>query len=188
MAVNVIVENLQSIQGNLCVGYKSQGLSNKGDIFYSLLVFNEILGGGSVSKLFDNVREKESLCYGINSCIYRFKLLMLINSGVEGSKLDYVKDLVVRETEKLAEGDFTDQDIEKAKAGLVKKYRGVLDYPSSLMDFYVTGKLLDDPDEIDDVVQRINRVTRENICKCGKALVLDTIFIGGNDDYKQQGN
>ena len=56
--------------------------------YYSLFVGSNVLGGGPHSKLFVNVREKESLCYYIYSSVEKYKTSMFISSGIESDKYD----------------------------------------------------------------------------------------------------
>ncbi len=184
--VKIKSENLNLAQGKICMGYKSQNIQNKQDEFYELLVFNEILGGGTSSKLFNNVREKESLCYSINSLVYRFKVLILVQCGVEIEKIDYVIDLIKSEIKKLTDGDFSDEDLEKGKNSLIKKYEGIMDYTSALMDFYVTQHMLEDEDGLETIIERIKKINKEAVCNRGKNMLLDMIYIGGNNDYSRE--
>ena len=65
-------------QGKLVMGYRCNVDYLDKQKYYSLLLGSKILGGGADSKLFINVREKESLCYTIYSTIQKNKSTMLI--------------------------------------------------------------------------------------------------------------
>ena len=70
-----VIENQAISQSQLALGYKIDKTSDF-ERRYVLNVLTYILGGGSDSKLFKEVREKNSLCYSITSI--GLKLLILI--------------------------------------------------------------------------------------------------------------
>lgn len=83
--VRNITETLSINQGKLCLGFRTNVFPDSKE-YYSLLVFNGVLGGGVHSKLFMNVREKEGLAYYVFSRLEKFKGLMLIGSGIDCDK------------------------------------------------------------------------------------------------------
>lgn len=170
-----IKENLDIAQGKLCIGLRA-GINPVNEDFYNLIVANEILGGGASSYLFLNLREKENLCYYINSVVYRFKSIILIQSGIDKNNFSKSIDLIKKEIENIKKGDFSDKDFENAKKGLIKKYEVIEDYPSSTIDFYISQYMLNDKDNLDDVKNKIKNVTKENAAKAIKDLFLDTIY------------
>ena len=111
---NIVVEKYNILQGKLCMAYRTN-IEPSSEMFIPLLVGNEILGGGSGSMLFNNVREKESLCYYINSFIYIFKGIVFIESGID--KKDYEKAIkcIKQNVENVIKGKFDDNNIEIAK-------------------------------------------------------------------------
>ena len=60
----MIEDCLDVNQGKIVIGYRT-GVAFEDDLYNALLIASDILGGGPNSKLFRNVREKESLAYYI---------------------------------------------------------------------------------------------------------------------------
>jgi predicted Zn-dependent peptidase len=58
------------------------------DDYYKVMVYNAILGGYVNSKMFQNVREKESLAYTARSMYIKHKAILLITAGIEIEKYE----------------------------------------------------------------------------------------------------
>lgn len=171
-----IEETMDVLQGKLCMGFRSKG-KPIGKEFYSLLVFNEIFGGGASSRLFLNVREKESLCYYINSFLYRFKMILFLQAGIEDKKKDQTVKLIMECLKRLQENLAEEEELENAKASLIKLYQNNGDNQAAAMDFMVTQYLLGTNETIQDFIEQIKQVTLKEVQKAAKDLTLDTIYM-----------
>ena len=58
-----------------------------------------VLGGSATSRLFRNVREKQSLCYYCGSAAQRATGVMMIDSGVEPGKEQQAEAAFIAELE-----------------------------------------------------------------------------------------
>ena len=82
---DVITESMQVTQGKLVIGLDIH--ENKENARFIASVYNAVLGGGANSKLFQNVREKQSLAYTANSSYVRTKNSIFIRSRNRNRKL-----------------------------------------------------------------------------------------------------
>lgn len=80
-----VTESMQVTQGKLVIGLDVHETSENSR--YIASVYNAILGGGANSKLFQNVREKQSLAYTANSGYVRTKNSIFIRLRNRNSKL-----------------------------------------------------------------------------------------------------
>ena len=64
-----------------------------------LRVAMSVLGGSATSRLFRNVREKQSLCYYCGSAAQRATGVMMIDSGVEPGKEQQAEAAIIAELE-----------------------------------------------------------------------------------------
>lgn len=71
----------------------------------------------------------------------KFKGLMVVQAGAEFDQLDRVTEEILAQLEEVRGGSFTEEDLQVAKSGLVRTYRGVLDVPSQLEDFWLGQNL-----------------------------------------------
>ncbi len=99
------VEEFDVQQGKLNLGFRTQ-IGYKDPLYHASLMFSYVFGGGANSKLFRNVREKESLCYYVFSRIEKFKSLMLVGSGIEVENYDLTLKLILKEFDNVKKGDF----------------------------------------------------------------------------------
>lgn len=178
--IKVVEDNLNVNQGKLTFGYRTN-IPYESELYEAAVLFSNILGGGPNSKLFKNIREKESLCYYIFSKIEKFKSLMLISSGIEFENLNKARTLIEKEVNLLKEGNFTQDDIEIAKKSIVTSIRSLTDAPNMLMDFYYSQVLSGVTHDIEGIINKIEAVKKEDIIKAGKKFQLDTIYFLKND-------
>lgn len=178
---NTVIEKYSITQGKLCMGYRTNIPANT-DSFIPLLVGNEILGGGSGSMLFNNVREKESLCYYINSFIYIFKGIIFIESGVDVKHYEKAINHIIENVENIKNGKFDNNHIEIAINNLCKKYRGIVDYNTATINYYYTNYLASINMTIEEIIEKIKKVTKEDIEKSFENIWLDTCYFMKGDE------
>ena len=119
----VIEEHMQVGQGNLVIGLKVN--ANQDDAKYLTSVYNAILGGGANSKLFQNVREKESLAYTAASNYRRQKNVIFIRCGIEIENYKKALDTIRVQLEDIKHGNFTEEDLINSKKLITESIRGI---------------------------------------------------------------
>ena len=174
-ASNDIVEHQNVIQGKLVLGYKLDSNNLKED-FYKMTVYSAILGGTASSKLFNNVREKKSLAYTINSVYIKHNGALFVNAGIELDNYDLAKTCILKEINDMATGEIQDSEINDAKANLITKFKSFNDSQSALIAWAIGQKLLDSDEDINVVVDKINAVTKDDIIEVASRLHLSTSY------------
>ena len=114
MRKQIIKEKDENNQSKLAIGARLTSLTTY-EKNYPLTLYNIILGGGEDSKLFRNVREKNSLCYYINSVPQKLDNILLIRAGVDKDNVKKTISLVEKEISNLKKGKITDNDLVIAK-------------------------------------------------------------------------
>jgi predicted Zn-dependent peptidase len=84
---------------------------------HAFAVFDTILGGGSSSRLFQEIRENRGLAYSIGSYVqaYDGAGLFSVDAGTAPENLDLVLDLIGQEVERLRTDGPTPAELERAK-------------------------------------------------------------------------
>jgi len=102
-------------QVHLLLGAK--GCSFADERRFAITILNIILGGGSSSRLFQEIREKRGLAYSIHSGaeMYRDAGLVSVYAGVDPTKFAQVVDLVLAELSKLKARPVSDGELQRAK-------------------------------------------------------------------------
>ncbi len=172
--VQNISDSMPVAQGKLVMGFACP--SGEDAVSYPTMVMVDILGGGPYSLLFSNVREKMSLCYYCAARAVRKKGILLIDSGVEFDNMDKTYEAVLDQIEHLKAGRFDDSIIEASKLSICGSLKGAYD-SQAVTDRWYADRLFDDtllsPEELSE---RVNSVTREQIIEAAMGLKLDTVY------------
>ncbi len=168
-----IAENMGAAQGRLCMGYCAEEADET-----ALFVLNEIIGGNAGSKLFNEVREKENLCYYVNSSVHRFKNIIIVQAGIDKKARDKTEAIIESSIEELKKG-ITKEDIDKAKTAVKNIYLHKADDPygrvDEMLDIALYGKNM----AIDNRIQMLESVDMEDVLKALDSLELKTKYFLG---------
>ncbi len=169
-------------QGRLVLGYRCGTVLSDSD-YYAMLIFNEIFGGGSVSKLFMNVREKKSLCYYCYSSLHSATGTIKVGCGIDPVKKDDAESEIASQLDAMKCGDFTDDEIDTAKRTLISGLRQISDSPAAIEAYFMRRYMSGINESPNRACERISEVTREEIIDAANKVELDTVyFLKGTDD------
>lgn len=172
----LVTEEMNISQGKICIGLRS-GIGGNQAEFYPLMVLNEIFGGSPNSKLFALIREKKSLCYSINSFVYRFKGILFIQCGADSDKLKKVLKISENELDCIKKGKIEEREFQSAVKSLTKKFRTLTDSPAGTLDFYLSQYLLGDKLTLNDFIEKLSNVKMENVIEVSESLKIDTVYM-----------
>lgn len=176
-----VEDNMDVKQGKLAMGLRT-GITVNDAKYYPLLVGNSIFGSGAHSKLFNNVREKMSLCYYAYSRLDKYNGLMLVGSGIEFENFTKAKDAVIAELDNVKGGNFTDEELAIAKEYIISTYRSYEDSPGYLADYYLACSFSDKLPSLTKACELVNEVTREKVLEAFSSVKLDTVyFLNGKE-------
>ena len=147
---------------------------------YVINIYEIILGGNADSKFFKNIREKHSLCYYISAEASMADNNMLITSGINKDNYKKTINLIKKEMKDMISGNFTDEDIKKAKTHGITSIEELEDRPSGIIMTcnYMNRLKIDEPEIIK---KKIMEVTKEDIQKVASKIYIDTVFLLGGD-------
>ena len=169
-------EDFGTSQGKLVIGHRTNVDHQDFEKYYSLLVANSIFGGGPHSKLFNNVREKESICYYANSSLEKCKGLMIVNSGIDAENYELALKLIRKELADVKSGNFTDIEIENAKKSLINAMKIGYDAISGETDFIYNQHISRNGLTLDQVIAYVVGVTRQSIIDVSQGITEDTVY------------
>ena len=170
----VVEEHMQVGQGNLVLGLNIN--VNGEDSKFIISVYNAILGGGANSKLFQNVREKQSLAYTAGSTYRRQKNVIFIRCGIEIKNYQKALNTIKEQLEDISIGKFSEEDINNAKQLISESIRSITSEQDTEITYYYGQELSDTFISIDDYIKKINNVTREDIEEVAKNISINTIY------------
>lgn len=170
------------VQAKLNLAYQTNVYYDEPERF-ALMVFNGLFGGFPHSKLFMNVREKESLAYYASSSVDTFRGFMSVQTGIDEKNRNQVLCLIHEQLESLRNGEITDLELAQTKAMLRNQYLLSLDSPqaaieASFLDSWLPETKLSD----EEWLKRMESVTIKEIQQVAEQIELQAIFFlaGGN--------
>ena len=170
-----VTETMDVTQGKLCMGFTTP-ITNRCQEFAAMQCFNVIFGSGMTSKLFQNVREKMSLCYSIGSGYYGTKGIMVVNAGIDFDKEQLVKDEVLRQLGLCRDGGITENELTAAKEALLSSLRTTHDSPGAIEGYYSTAALSGLRFGHSEYMGAVEAVTVDAVVACANALALHTTY------------
>ena len=170
-----ITERMEVSQGKLAIGFRT-GVSNKDKDYPAFILFNALYGASPTSKLFENVREKLSLCYYCNTSVEAEKGLVTVLSGVEVKNKRQATDEILKQLEEVKAGNFTDKETEDAKMSVINSYKGVYDNFGGISFWYLRQLMKGNVKTPDEAIDAIKKVGRDDIIGAANKLTLDTIY------------
>lgn len=162
-------------QGKLNIGYRTNIRYGEKD-YNALQVFNGIFGGFSHSKLFLNVREKNSLAYYVASRLESHKGLMMVMSGVEFENFELAVKIIREQMEAMKAGDFTEQEIEQTKAVIANQMLETLDTARGMVEILYHNVVSRQKVSLDDWLEGMSKTTKEEIVEVANKIQMDTIY------------
>ncbi len=170
-----VTETMEVAQSSLCMGFVS-GITNRSELFPAMQVLNQIFGAGAISKLFTNVREKQSLCYSIGSGYYSTKGIVTVSAGIDGDERDRVQAEVCLQLEKCADGQISSEELHSAKQELLSALRAVHDAPGSIEGYYANAELGGLPALPEEYMEKISAVQRQQAAAAARTLHLHSTY------------
>lgn len=171
----VVKEKQDVKQGKLNIGYRTN--VRYGDPDYNALqIFNGIFGGFSHSKLFLNVREKNSLAYYVASRLESHKGLMMVMSGIEFENFDLAVTIIKEQMAAMKSGDFTDEELEQTKAVIQNQLLETLDTARGMVELLYHNVVSKVEVPFDNWLQGMQETTKDEIVAVANKVNLDTIY------------
>ena len=168
-------ECLDVTQGKLCVGFATP-ITLRQPEFAAMQVMNMIFGGGMTSKLFMQVREKQSLCYDIGSGYHGSKGLVTVSAGIEFAMKEPVLEQIRKQLAACCEGDFTEEELAAAKQGLLTQLQSTHDSPGAIENYYASGLLSGLNMTTAQYMERVEKVTAQQVQAAARSLQEHTVY------------
>ncbi len=177
------IEEMNISQGKLVIGLDI--LPNDFEDFrFIAIIYNAIFGNGVNSKLFQIVREKESLAYTAKSEYVSQKNNIFISCGIECEKYEKTVELIKILLEDMKKGNFTEEDIDKAKEYIDAGITAIKAEQDTQIIFLFGQELSKLPLTVEEYKEKIKAVTKDEIIKFANLIQINTIYFlrnGGQD-------
>jgi predicted Zn-dependent peptidase len=168
-------EPVEAVQGKLAMLFTLDAPVVHADLSKMRMAV-ALLGGTPTSRLFMNVREKQSLCYYCSAGFTQLGGCLSVDSGVEFENTEKTKQAVLHEIEALIHGEIPEKELEDARRYLRCALEGVGDSLPG-MENWVMGEIsrgtLDTPEE---VARQLEDVTAQDVKEMLKRFHLSVVY------------
>lgn len=171
-----VIEKQAIQQAKLHLGYRTKTTFQDED-YFALHVFNGLFGGFPNSKLFINVREKNSLAYYAASRIESHKGLLLVFSGIAPEDYHKAREIIELQMSEMKEGHFSESDVDETKELIVNQLLETLDNPQGIIEMLyqqVIGEKNLTPEQL---IDGIKQVTKEEVTHVAQKIEEDTVYL-----------
>src|SRR5580704_4370494 len=159
--------------------------------YYAISVFNQAFGGGFSSRLFNDIRTKRGLAYGVGGGIgsnFGHPGILEISMGTKSQSTIEAIQAVDEDIDNLAKDPITDAEIQRAKDDILNAFIFRLDSPDKILAERMTYEYYGyPPDWLDKYQAEIKKVTAADVNRVGtKYLHKDqfaVLVVGNTKDF-----
>ena len=169
-----VSESMDINQGKLIIGLDILEETDKDK--YTALLYNAILGGIPTSKMFQNVREKNSLAYTASSSFIRQKANVFIKCGIDIENYEKALEIIKEQLEDMKKGEFTDKNIEEAKTNIISTINFIPEEQDTELMYYFSQELSGYEMNYEEYIEKINSITKEDIVELANRMQVNTIY------------
>lgn len=126
-------------------------------------VANALLGGLPTSRLFVNVREKQSLCYYCASSYAALKGTLSIDSGVDHENAKRAAEAMLKELRTLQKELVSEEELATAGRAIANAFSTGKDSPDALANWAFNEQLRGTALTLDEAAALVGQVTREEV-------------------------
>jgi zinc protease len=143
------------------------GVTRDNPDYYAISVFNEAYGGGFSSRLFNDIRTKRGLAYGVGGGIganFGHPGILQISMGTKSQTTIEAIHAVDENIQNLAKDPITDDEIRRAKDAILNAFIFRLDSPDKILAERMTYEYYGyPPDWLDKYEGEIKKVTSADV-------------------------
>ena len=166
LGASVCFEAKDTEQYHVCLG--APGLARDDDRRFALRVLDNILGGTSSSRLFQEVRERRGLAYAVYSfsAQYADTGQVGVYVGTRGDNLAEALEVVAAELEKAREHPASEAELQRSKENVKGRLVLSLESTTTRMNRLGSSVLGGVPLlSVDELIERIDAVTMDDLCE-----------------------
>lgn len=181
----LLEEELTLSQSKLLIGYRYDPRVVPLRDQYALGLYNAVLGSGSTSKLFKEVREKRGLAYYAHSMVDRFKGALTLSAGIAAKNGAEARDVMEAQVDAMRRGEFSREDMEIARAGILNGLRGVNDSAFQAIEFAAIARIGGRLADVDEAAAMVKSLTADDVTRVAALPQEDlTYFLKGTEDHE----
>lgn len=173
--VKNVIKQDEHAQSQIIYIYNTVNLTER-ERKYTMQLYNMILGGGSLeTKLSQNLRNKNSLCYGVQSIYNKYDNLLIIMTSVDKENIEKAKKLI-KESISEMKSSLKSSELEHAVSSSISSINLAYDYPSRIIANYLFNYMAE-LDPMDERISEYKKITLDEVRSLNKKIKLNTIYV-----------
>jgi zinc protease len=167
-----LVDRPGSVQTTLLMG--NLAIDRTSPDYPALVVLNEVLGAGSASRLFLNLREEKGYTYGVYSSLVARKYAGPFTAGgdLRNEVADGAMTEFLRELNRIRDEKVPEDELDAARRSVVARFALSLESPQQLIGYAVTRKAYNFPaDYWDKYPAQITATTADDVQRVAKKYI-----------------
>ena len=169
------IEGMDVTQSRLCMGFSSPITLRCAD-FAAMQVFNTLFGAGMTSKLFMQLRERQSLCYDIGSGYHGSKGIVTVTAGIDSCQYENARQQIQEQLKLCCEGVISEAELTAAKQAIISQLQTTHDSHDAIAGYYATAALSGLTMTPAEYVAAIEAVTAQDAARAAQSLQLRAVF------------
>ena len=101
---------------------------------------------------------------------------IFIRCGIQVENYEKAIEIIKIQLENIKKGKFTDEDIENAKTYLIAGIKNVEEEQDTEVVYYIGQEIAKTNLSLEEYIERINQVTKENILEIANSIQINTIY------------
>ncbi|GIP21490.1 EF-P 5-aminopentanol modification-associated protein YfmF [Paenibacillus sp. J22TS3] len=173
--VHTVEERLNVNQGKLNLGLRTS-ITYGDDKYATALLYNGVLGSYPHSKLFINVREKESLAYYASSRYDGHKGMATIQSGIEIANYEKALEIIKNQLEAMRQGEISDLELNQTKAMIRNHIVEMQDSAFEMIAYDFNRVISGKERSPEELLAQIEQVTASDVKEAAQTFHLNTVY------------
>ncbi len=143
-------------------------IDKKSDDFFAWKIGDYFLGVAPCSLLFEEVREKRSLCYSISAIEYSYHGIVKIVTSIDASNKDTVLKQIDIQIKRIIDQDYDVKKLDMAKALFVNMLESISDDGDGYVDYLFESEISGFDPDIERYKKKIMEVTPDDLTRIFK--------------------
>ncbi len=169
-------EKQEMKQGKLHISYRTP-VTFYSEEFPIMQLTNGILGGFAHSKIFMNVREKESMAYYASSSFSSLYGRIFVLAGIDAALQEKAVKLIDEQLKAIQDGEISDLEINQTKSMLKNQLKEALDSPRAQIEIYDQYKEIDENFSVEGWSAKWSDVSKEQIQEMASTIEKEFVYL-----------
>ena len=171
------VESVRKISQSHIVMLFESGILMGDPDYPAYILGNGMFGGLPSSLLFQNVREKQGLCYSVESGLLRYDGVLRVTTAVDAPHIEEAIRSILSQLDVIKNGQFSEEDLSIARHMYINAHRSLLDDPGAILSEQYRRTLVPGTPDMTEMIELFSRMDRESIIRAFSSMKLKTVSI-----------